>query len=241
MSRWSTLSDDPNSSVVSRARFEAIQNRRSRRLIEDRVAYLSEAVAGLSVLDIGVVAHTKEAVSHPQWLHGHLSRSARKCLGVDILPESVEFLKSQGFNVQLADLIEGPLPEIFDLIVAGEVLEHLSSPGRLIDSCAGMLAKGGRLYVTVPNPWYINVISKNLRGRSVFIDSADHVVWYDANSIYELGQRSGLELVKWSGIAVGPQTGLVSRLVFGAAPFLIAAGLAPELFAKSILYEFVKD
>lgn len=241
MPRWSTLSDDPNSAAVSRARFVAIQNKRSGQLIEDRVEYLAKAVAGLSILDIGVVAHTKEAIAHPQWLHGHLSRSAAQCLGVDILPESVEFLKSQGFNVKLADLIEGPLPETFDLIVAGEVLEHLSSPGRLIDSCAAMLSKGGRLFVTVPNPWYINVISKNLRRSSVFIDSADHVVWYDPNSIYELGQRCGLELVKWSGISVGKQTGLFSRFVFGLAPFLITAGFAPELFAKSILYEFVKD
>lgn len=241
MPRWSSLSDDPNSSTVSKARFVAIQNRRAGQLIEDRVKYLAKAVAGLSILDIGVVAHTKEAVAHPQWLHGHLSRSASKCLGVDILPESVEFLQSQGFNVKLADLIEGPLPETFDLIVAGEVLEHLSSPGRLVESCAAMLPQGGRLFVTVPNPWYINAIIKNLRRSSVFIDSADHVVWYDPNSIYELGQRSGLELVKWSGISVGKQTGLISRFVFGTSPFLIAAGFAPELFAKSILYEFIKD
>ncbi len=241
MTRWTDLSDDPNAPVVSQERWKVIQGRRAGSLIPDRTAYLCAAVAGRSLLDIGVVAHTKEAIADPGWLHGHLSRSASKSLGVDILPESVEFLKSEGFNVRLADLTREPLEETFEAIVAGEVLEHLSAPGRLMDSCAAMLGKGGRLYVTVPNPWYLNVILKNLTRDSVFIDSADHVVWYDANAIYELGQRSGLELVKWSGIASAAPRGLPGRLLFGGRPVLIKAGLAPELFAKSILYEFAKD
>lgn len=238
MARWSSLSDDPNAPEVTGTRFRILQQRRSAALVKDRVAYLTEAVAGKRVLDIGVVAHTLEAVSHPGWLHGHLRRSATVCVGCDILPESVEFLRCQGFDVRLADLTVGPLPEKFDVIVAGEVLEHLSAPGRLLESCAAMLTPGGRLYVTVPNPWYINIIAKNLTGRSLYIDSADHVVWYDPNSLYELGQRCGLEMVSWAGIEAGRPASLAGKLVFGSMSVLTGLGLAPELFAKSLLYEF---
>lgn len=45
-------------------------------------------------------------------------RSAAACVGGDILPESVAFLRSQGFDIRLADLTEGPLTETFDVIVA---------------------------------------------------------------------------------------------------------------------------
>lgn len=36
---------------------------------------------------------------------------------------------------------------------------------------AAMLNAGGRLAITVPNPWYIVPI--------FCVDSADHVAWYD--------------------------------------------------------------
>lgn len=241
MVRWSRISEDPNAPEVTGARFRALQGRRAPKLVEDRLAYLMAAAAGKRVLDIGVVAHTLEAVAHPEWLHGHLRRSAAACVGCDILPESVAFLCSQGFDVRLVDLTEGPLMEMFDVIVAGEVLEHLSAPGRLLESCAKMLAPGGRLYVTVPNPWYFNIIAKNLTGRSLYIDSADHVVWYDPNSLYELGQRCGLEMVSWAGIEAGSPASLAGRLLFGSRPLLKWLGLAPELFAKSLLYEFAID
>jgi len=33
---------------------------------------------------------------------------------------------------------------------------------------------------------------KKLFGSSIFVDSADHVAWYNASTLYELGQRHGL-------------------------------------------------
>jgi len=33
---------------------------------------------------------------------------------------------------------------------------------------------------------------KKLFGSSIFVDSADHVAWYNASTLYELGQRRGL-------------------------------------------------
>jgi 2-polyprenyl-3-methyl-5-hydroxy-6-metoxy-1,4-benzoquinol methylase len=240
MERWTQLSDDPNAPAVSAARQQALQAIRSPVLIADRTAFLTSAVSGKRLLDVGVVAHTRAAIEDPGWLHGHLKRSAASCLGLDILPESVAFLQSQGYEVVLADLTQAPLDQKFDVIVAGEVMEHLGSPGPFMSNCASMLTEGGRLLVTVPNPWYLNVVLKNLRGSSLFIDSADHVVWYDANSIHELGQRGGLELLKWAGIAAASPSGLAGRLLFRSAPLLTRLGLAPELFAKSNLYEFKK-
>lgn len=238
MQRWTQISSDPNSPTVSRARKDALLAIRSRSLIEDRTSHLSAAVSKRKLLDVGVVAHTQEAIEHPEWLHGHLRKSAGACLGVDILPDSVSFLQSKGFNVLLADLTLGPLEQKFDVIVAGEVMEHLGNPGAFMKSCSLMLDGEGSLLVTVPNPWYLNVILKNLSGSNLFVDSADHVVWYDANSIYELGQRNGLEMVRWAGIAAASPTGFLGKTLWKISPLLIRMGMAPELFAKSILYEF---
>jgi hypothetical protein len=73
------------------------------------------------------------------------------------------------------------------------VLEQLDAPGMFMKNCAAMLNPGGRLAITVPNPWYINAILKSCFGRYTFVDSADHVAWYDA-SLLSSGNGTALSL-----------------------------------------------
>ena len=107
-------------------------------------------------------------------------------------------------------------------------------------NCAAMLNPGGRLAITVPNPWYINAIVKSCFRRYTFVDSADHVAWYDASTLLELGQRHGFELERFTGIAVHDARTFRARLLMSLSPLLIGMGLAQQLFAKSTIYEFVR-
>ncbi|MEP7341840.1 MAG: class I SAM-dependent methyltransferase [Acidobacteriota bacterium] len=240
MQRWQEISNDPNAPEVMDMRRAAIAKARTGALIYDRVAYLCQLAAGKSVLDIGVVEHTREAAEGPNWLHGHLHRHANRCLGVDVLEAEVEHLKARGYEVLCADITQAPLPLTFDVIIGGEVLEHLNSPGMFMKNCAAMLAPGGRLIITVPNPWYINAIIKSCRRRTTFVDSADHVAWYEASTLCELGLRHGLRLDHFVGIGLSdPKTLRAKIFLYGLKPALIGLGCAPELFSKSIIYEFV--
>lgn len=237
MQNWSEISKDPNSPDLMDARRAEIQAARQTQLILNRTGYLSELARGKDVLDVGIVEHFLEAASSPGWLHRHIAEAASSCLGVDILPE-VQKLATAGFNVRVADLAQGPLDQTFDLIIAGEVLEHVDAPGSFMKNCAAMLRSDGRLVVTVPNPWHINAMIKNAVRRNTFVDSADHVGWYDASTLLELGQRSGLQLLKFSGIAGSTPRSAVGKMIFAAQPIFIGLGLSPLLFAKSIVYEF---
>jgi 2-polyprenyl-3-methyl-5-hydroxy-6-metoxy-1,4-benzoquinol methylase len=240
MQRWQEISDDPNAREVMDMRRAAIAKARTGELICDRVAYLCQLAAGKSVLDIGVVEHTREAAEGSGWLHGHLCRHARSCLGVDILESEVEHLKTRGYEVICADITQSPLPLTFDVIIGGEVLEHLNSPGMFMKNCAAMLAPGGRLAITVPNPWYANVIIKSCRSHSTFLDSADHVGWHDASTLCELGLRHGLRLDRFAGISISHPKTTRAKIFFRVLkPALIRLGFAAELFSKSIVYEFV--
>jgi 2-polyprenyl-3-methyl-5-hydroxy-6-metoxy-1,4-benzoquinol methylase len=240
MRRWRVNFEDPNDPELMQLRQAAISMARSERLITDRVAYLCELVSDKSVLDIGVVEHTRDASLSSGWLHGHLTRHAKSCLGTDVLETEVKHLNAQGYNVIVADITEAPLTQKFDIIVGGEVLEHLDLPGMFMKNCAAMLDPGGLLAITVPNPWYINAMFKSCFKRYTFVDSADHVAWYDASTLFELGQRNGFRLERFIGITVTNPKRLRARLFFNARPFLTRAGLAPLLFAKSIIYEFVR-
>lgn len=237
MQNWQTISADPNSDGLMDTRRAEIEAVRQPQLVSDRIDYLSGLARGKDVLDVGIVEHFIEAADNPGWLHRHIAKAASSCLGVDLLPE-VEKLASAGFNVKVADLARTPLNQTFDLIIAGEVLEHVHAPGSFMKNCAAMLRPDGRLVITVPNPWHINAVIKSAFRRHTFVDSADHVGWYDASTLMELGQRSGLRLLKFAGIGGSTPRGIAAKILFAFQPILIGLGLAPLLFAKSIIYEF---
>jgi len=241
MQRWQEYSRDPNSPELMKRRSKVLRDARAGRLVEDRGRYLCDLVAGKSVLDVGIIEHTRQACESPNWLHRRLCSSASRCLGVDILATEVDHLRTKGFEVICADITAKPLPELFDVIIAGEVLEHIELPGAFMGNCAQMLKPGGRLVVTVPNPWYANRIWKNVWNRLTYVDSADHVAWYDASTLYELGQRHDLELRRYTGVGVSRPRKVRAKLFFLLRPILTAAGLNSHLFANSIIYEFIRS
>lgn len=237
--RWHQLSADPNDPIVLQDRQQALNQASTPQLVVDRVAYFCDLVRGKDILDVGIVAHTREAIDSPEWLHRPLAEAAHSCLGVDILKEDVDYLKSVGFNVICADITQNPLDQTFDVIICGEVLEHLNSPGNLLASVASMLRPHGRVVVSVPNPWYLNVVIKSTFGRSPYVDNVDHVCWFDPCTLCELGERQGLRLDRFTGVAVKSGNGLPAKILFRLRPLLTAVGLRPEIFAKTLLYEFV--
>jgi len=239
MQRWYDISSNPNAPEVIQARRSALNSARVGALINSRVNYLCSLVKEKNVLDIGVVEHTIEAVNNPEWLHKHLCQSAKTCLGVDILEEEVHKLRSFGFNVICTDVVKEPLEQKFDVIICGEVIEHLDSPGHLLESAVKMLAPEGKLVLSVPHPWYINVTLKNLFNGVPYIDNADHVSWFDPCTLYEMSQRHGLVLARFGGIAVHHSSNLLTRVFFSLTPLFISLGLRPEVFAKTMIYEFV--
>ncbi|MCP6759261.1 MAG: methyltransferase domain-containing protein [Fischerella sp. CENA71] len=239
MKHWYEISKDPNSPKVLQARQSDLVAGRNQTLINDRVNYLCELARGKDVLDVGIVEHTREAVHRPEWLHKCLCDVANSCLGIDILEDEINYLRSLGFNVICADITNKPLDQKFDVIICGEVLEHLDAPGYFLSNTAKMLKPNGRIVVSVPNPWYINVILKNLFNGKPYVDNADHVSWFDPCTLCEIGQRHGLILDNFTGIAVENLSNLRAKLFFRFQPLLIRFGLRPEIFAKTMIYEFV--
>ena len=190
------------------------------------------------MLDIGVVEHSLDATTSGQWLHAHLCAVAESCVGVDILDEEIGVLRQRGYDVRKADLTQEALGETFDVIIMGELIEHVGAPGLLFQHVASMLAKNGILVLTTPNPWYANVLAKNVLASTPFTDSVDHVAWYDASTLWELGQRSGLELFRYAGVSGHSAQSPLGKAFFGLAPLLVVLGANPLLFSKSIVYEF---
>lgn len=83
-------------------------------------------------------------------------------VGVDIAASSVEFTRNAGFEAHVAD-VSRSLPFSdgeFDVIVFGEVIEHLVDPDAALVEISRVLKIGGALVLTTPNlaSWFNRVL-----------------------------------------------------------------------------------
>lgn len=195
--RWTDVADDPNAqeAIASRA---ATLRAAWRPPVNDRVAFLQDRCRDRRVLDIGCVAHDVERMRSPEWLHGRLAEVARECIGVDVLREGVDAMQAAGYRVLLADLraglgsLETEAP--FDVIVAGELVEHVESVDMLFRTASKALADKGELIITTPNPYEPSRVRAGQRG--VVYENVDHIFYAMPSGIAELSERHGLRLAE---------------------------------------------
>jgi SAM-dependent methyltransferase len=79
----------------------------------------------------------------------------------------------------------------FDSIVAGELIEHLENPYQFLRSLHGVLAEGGRVILSTPNPvsWPV-VLFEWFRSRKYFY-SRDHLYYFTPRWVIRLLEETG--------------------------------------------------
>jgi len=195
--RWSELSPDPNAATVLALRAETLRAA-WRPVINDRIRFLEERCRGRLVLDVGCVAHDVERLKSPNWLHGRVAAVAQRCVGVDVLSEGVAAMQQHGYEVVLQDLGSGlgPLSDIapFDVIVAGELIEHVEAINMLFDVASKTLTPSGELIITTPNPYAPHRVRAAQLG--IVWENVDHILYAFPSGIAELAERHGLVLAE---------------------------------------------
>lgn len=156
-----------------------------------RASELLKWVKGPKVLDVGCTSHTVE-VGSLYWLHGQLRQRFPDMTGIDISQENVEKLRQAGFRnlyVQSAETFD--LPEEFDTIVAGELIEHLGNPGLFLDRARRHLREDGALILTTPNPFSIAYSLYAILKYPETCQNPEHTCWFCPRTMAELAARSG--------------------------------------------------
>ena len=162
---------------------------------------MNEIPEDSSVLDIGCVNHSLDD-DDQNWLHGQLAASFDEITGLDFLEKEVEQLKSMGYNVKHANAEEFSLDDTYDVIVAGELIEHLSNPGKFLDRANEHLHDDGQLILTTPNPWYLFHVLAVYAGTASW--NEEHTTWYDYIVLEELLARHDFEIKKIDYVKPSP-------------------------------------
>jgi SAM-dependent methyltransferase len=163
----------------------------------DRVAYLEDSVRGRSAVHVGFVDsgcweyHTQ----FDRWLHAHLDRAAAELVGLDLDELGVEEARRRGYEAHQVDCSDAEAVAALgiapaEVIVAGEIIEHLDNSGAFLDGLHSLTRPGGTLVVTTPNSsGLMNALSAALVGYEV--NHPDHVTLYSCFTLCNLLERHG--------------------------------------------------
>jgi len=164
----------------------------------DKHLFLMELCRGKKVLDLGSADYpmTRQKLARGELLFARLAGVASELTGVDLEQRGVQAMQEAGFkNVVVGDvesLGDLGLKGGYDVIVAGELLEHLSSPGRFMEQVAEVMSSFTVLVLTVPNAFSLKRFLRVLTGLELV--NKNHVCYYSPATVCELCRRFGLKV-----------------------------------------------
>jgi 2-polyprenyl-3-methyl-5-hydroxy-6-metoxy-1,4-benzoquinol methylase len=159
--------------------------------------------------------YTEELLRAGVLLHTRLVRVAT-VTGIDVDEHGLELLRRAlpGERLVLADITAGvPAPERgrYELVLAGEVLEHVADADAFLRGCGELLAPGGRLCVTVPNACCPKIGLRALAGRESV--HPDHRVYYGPRTLERTLNGAGLDVESLAS-CFAPAAGRAGRTIF---------------------------
>lgn len=207
----------------------------------DREDTLVEAARGKRVVHVGFVdEHLLETrIATGTWLHGRLGAVADSLVGLDVAAEGVAWARENGYeahvvDAQSPDAVRGLGLPSADVVIAGEVIEHLDAPGPFFRAMRELVGADGRLVVTTPNQANFLAWLVPVTGREAM--HPDHMVAFSVRTLEAIGARNGWELerivyyqhrsepVRWTAGPGSLVQDLVLRLVRGTFTLLGRAG-----------------
>jgi 2-polyprenyl-3-methyl-5-hydroxy-6-metoxy-1,4-benzoquinol methylase len=185
--------------------------------------------SGYNVLDVGAFEGQISAA---------IASLGNTVTAMDVSPQAVAIAAARGVSTVVADLSSTwPLPdEIFDVVFAGEIIEHLIDTDFFLGEARRVLRKSGRLIITTPNLASLARRIMLLLGKNPYIDTAlrpdqaGHVRYFVLESLTRLLSENHFKVTRSRGDVIvysGSGRGLRPRL----------PGLAR--FCKSLIIEAV--
>jgi SAM-dependent methyltransferase len=189
---------------------------------------------GARVLDVGCATG---------YLAAELAARGCRVTGVEADPIAAEHACAHCEAVVIGDVEEaacraelGALAP-FEVVLCGDVLEHLRDPWSALAAMAALVAPGGALVLSVPNVAHWTGRRALARGRFPYADHGlfdrTHLRFFTRASAWELAESAGLRVVqeRFAPAPIPMQARLPALRTLERA----AVRLRPELFALQVV------
>jgi 2-polyprenyl-3-methyl-5-hydroxy-6-metoxy-1,4-benzoquinol methylase len=155
------------------------------------------------VIHVGCIDHVpllKERFISGEWLHQQITDISSKCVGIDINAEGVDYVKKEfgTDNVYCLDITKDPLDilknEDYDVIILGEVLEHIDNPVEFLSTIRQRCQNVEQIIITVPH-----IISRDRlqdAHKGLEIINSDHRYWFTAYTLAKIMTQAGIFLTE---------------------------------------------
>lgn len=167
-----------------------------------RVEYILKRCKDRKVLHLGCTnwPYTQASLEDGTLLHKALAEHTSRLYGIDADEHGLEVLRGEGFrDLYLGDLEsldDCDLHETFDVVVAGEIIEHLNNPGLFLSGVKRFLTTDSTLLITTINAYcamrYFLYAVRGKRGANEPVHP-DHVAYYSYSTLRLLLARHGFE------------------------------------------------
>lgn len=131
--------------------------------------------------------------------------------GLEISERSLKIAKKKGLSVHKINILEPwahKLESKFDIVVAGEIIEHLYDTDMFLQQIRKVLKKGGKLKLSTPNVASLGRRIYLLFGKNPMLefrlgkDEAGHMRYFTFAALKELIESNGFEVKKMEGTVV---------------------------------------
>jgi 2-polyprenyl-3-methyl-5-hydroxy-6-metoxy-1,4-benzoquinol methylase len=152
--------------------------------------------------------------------------------GVELGPKNVEKARKKGIDAVAMNVEEG-LPykrNIFDLVIAGEIIEHLTTPDSFLKECYRVLKPNGILILTTPNICFLWSRVRVLFGKLPYDVFPIHLQHFTLSSLKKLLSENGFITEKEMGDMLFGER-ILDRMKL---PFLKPVSTYPAKFLPSL-------
>jgi 2-polyprenyl-3-methyl-5-hydroxy-6-metoxy-1,4-benzoquinol methylase len=185
-----------------------ITNRLDNIRFVNRVSYLQDLCLNKKVLHLGATASptTKNVACDGTLLHFHIGKVAREIVGLDLDETMIKYLQENHniYDIRCGNieiLEDYPEERDFDIILGGEIFEHLSNPGTALDAIYSVTNPSTKLIITVPNAYSIKGFLRALARRELI--HPDHTLHHSPHTLRSLLERHGFRITDHFSYVMG--------------------------------------
>ena len=195
----------------------------------NRVNYILNRCEGKRVLHLGCTSSpsTRRRIQEKTHLHMHITSYAQEVYGVDIDTDGLNVMREHGFE----NLHEGSvyelhtlgLPTNFDIVLAGELIEHLANPGLFLDSVRQCCSPDTVFVLTTPNSFSVKHWIHYLLGKEE--SHPEHVAFYSFSTLQRLLTDHQFRIENW-------QAGMITHMSARSKIFTPVIGMLGKLYPR---------
>lgn len=162
---------------------------------DSKIRFVAGHCKGKKVLDLGFVQHDPLFSKNKKWLHKAVCRVASQTKALDLDDRGVSTLRDMGYSdLFVGDAQDFDLGEKFEVIIAGDLIEHLHNVGGFLSSCVRHMDPGSKILICTPNPWHWHKwVRAFFRQPPV---NEEHTLWMCPITLKQVSTRFGLSIIE---------------------------------------------